>query len=362
MQSPAKPAIWLATSHRKSILSLAAILSIILIAIHIVLPASFRVTDYLSEDLPIRQDETLIEEKLGGSGQLYAILSDPDGQKGLSASDRDTFNALLTSINKQLDRPVDPAPVLRLMERLDQADIESGNPLLHRFVSYDGLSYLVPIPVGTMLAAEEISGYAGRILDQLESDGFGQSVTLTGLSLLTANETPKLIGDLRTGLIGAIIIVILAIMVIVRSFRFGLAFLLPNIIPILAVQAYFWIVDRPLNMTAVIALTIAFGIAVDNSIHLLNQYRLARGFENRRRSVASMASAIGTITPAVLATTVLLVAGLSMTQLSALPSVNLFGRLVITALIIAMLADLYILPSFLLAMDKKEAENEAAGE
>ena len=74
----------------------------------------------------------------------------------------------------------------------------------------------------------------------------------------------------------AILIVMISIMVIVRSVRVGLAFLLPNLIPILTVEAYFWLIDRPLNMTAVVALTIAFGIAVDNSIHLLNRFRLAR--------------------------------------------------------------------------------------
>ena len=170
-----------------------------------------------------------------------------------------------------------------------------------------------------MLAAEEISAYADGLLQQLERDGLSGTVELAGMSLLTAKETPNLISDLRTGLIGAILLVILAIMVLVRSIRFGIAFLLPNLIPILTVEAYFWVVDRPLNMTAVVALTIAFGIAVDNSIHLLNQYRLSRHTRPDESQNEAMTRAIRTITPAVLATTMLLIAGLSMTQLSALP-------------------------------------------
>ncbi len=353
LQSPAHPAIWLATFHRKTILSAACALSVGLIAIHIALPASFRVTDYLSEDLQIRKDEVLIEEKLGGTGQLYAILKDPDGQKGLSASDRATFEAILTSLNKHMTKPIDPAPIVSMMQRLEGADLSQDNVVLSRFVSKDRLAYLIPIPLGTMLSAEQISAYADGLTAGLKADGLDGRVTLAGLSLLTAKETPTLISDLRTGLIGAIIIVILAIMVLVRSVRFGIAFLLPNLIPILTVEAYFWIVDQPLNMTAVIALTIAFGIAVDNSIHLLNQYRLCRHSKPDDSHSQAMAHAIGTITPAVLATTMLLVAGLGMTQLSSLPSVILFGQLVITALFVALLADLYILPSFLLALDRR---------
>ncbi|TLP48195.1 hypothetical protein FDK21_00560 [Cohaesibacter sp. CAU 1516] len=356
LQSPGRPAIWLATFHRKTILSVACALSVGLIAIHIILPASFRVTDYLSEDLQIRKDEVLIEKKLGGSGQLYAILKDPDGQKGLNASDRETFEAILTSLNKRITKPIDPEPIVAMLQRFEGADLPEDNVLLSRFISKDGLAYLVPIPLGTMLAAEQISAYADGLINGLEADGLGDHVTLAGLSLLTAKETPNLISDLRTGLIGAIIIVILAIMLLVRSIRFGIAFLLPNLIPILTVEAYFWIVDKPLNMTAVIALTIAFGIAVDNSIHLLNQYRLCRHTNPDDSHSQAMARAIGAITPAVLATTMLLVAGLGMTQLSTLPSVALFGQLVITALFVALLADLYILPSFLLALEKR-AEN-----
>lgn len=353
LNKPGRPAVWLASRHRGAVLIFSVILSGFLIAIHIALPASFRVTDYLSEDVPIRQNEIFVEQKMGGSGQLYAILADPDGKSGLSQSDREDFTAILTSLNKQLTKPIQAEPIVQMMRYLDGTALPKDNIMLSRFISHNGLSYLIPIPLGTMLAAEQISSYTDGLLAQLEADGLSGKVKLAGLSLLTAKETPKLISDLRTGLISAVLIVILSIMIIMRSVRVGLAFMLPNLIPILTVEAYFWVIDKPLSMTAVIALTIAFGIAVDNSIHLLNQYRLAQSTHQDILPNDAMAHAIWAITPAFLATTLLLVAGLSMTQLSGLPSVVLFGQLVITALFVALLADLYILPSFLLALERK---------
>ncbi|WP_319530021.1 MMPL family transporter [uncultured Cohaesibacter sp.] len=353
LKASARPAIWLATSFRRPTLLFALVLSVFLITIHIILPASFRVTDYLAEDTSIRQDEIYIEEKLGGSGQLYAIIPDPDGKKGLSTTDRTEIAAILASLNKKMTKPLDPEPVVGWMRQLDHLPSADENPMISRFVSKDGKSYLIPIPLGTMLAGEQISGYAEGLLTQLKQDGLEGKATLAGLSLLTGREAPQLIRDLRKGLMSAIAIVILSIMIIVRSVRVGIAFMLPNLIPIMTVEAYFWIVDRPLSMTAVIALTIAFGIAVDNSIHLLNQFRHTSKAEPGQTMELSMSHAISAITPAVVATTLLLVAGLCMTQLSSMPSVSLFGRLVMTALFVALLADLFLLPSFLLALERK---------
>ncbi|WP_172891475.1 RND family transporter [Cohaesibacter sp. ES.047] len=353
LKAPGAPAAWIATHLRRPTLLFTFFLSIGLVIIHIILPASFRVTDYLSQDMSIRQDEVFIEQNLGGSGQLYAIIPDPDGQKGLGAKDREEIAAIMASLNKAMSKPIDIDPVVRWMQQLQTLPSAEDNPMISRFVSKDGLSYLIPVPLGTMLAGKQISDYADSLLAQLERDDLKGKVTLAGQSLLLGREAPKLIRDLRTGLMSAIVIVILSIMVIVRSVRVGIAFILPNLIPIMTVEAYFWVVDRPLSMTAVIALTIAFGIAVDNSIHLLNQFRQTAAANADQTLGQSMGVAIAAITPAVVATTLLLVAGLCMTQLSSLPSVALFGRLVMTALFVAMLADLYLLPSFLLALERK---------
>ena len=63
----------------------------------------------------------------------------------------------------------------------------------------------------------------------------------------------------------------------------------------------------PLNMSITVALTVAFGIAVDDSIHMLNQY-----LNNRRDqdNQAAVANAIKEVTPAFFATTLILSGGL----------------------------------------------------
>ena len=62
-----------------------------------------------------------------------------------------------------------------------------------------------------------------------------------------------------------------------RSVRLGLLALVVNLIPILGVEAWLVLWGRELTIMNMIALTVAFGIAVDDTLHFLNRLRLARG-------------------------------------------------------------------------------------
>ncbi|WP_316858182.1 MMPL family transporter [uncultured Cohaesibacter sp.] len=318
-----------------------------LVAIHFNTKADFRVVDYLPEDKLILQHERQIEQKLGGTGQLYATIRDPDGQRGISESDKEQISAIFASLNKGLSKPLKSEMLLGMTDYLGEASFEDGNPLSRRFISEDGLSFCIPLPLASIITATEIRQVIEKIEDQLAGDGLKDMVTFSGVSVLTAYQAPVMIHELRAGLISAIFIVIASIMLITRSARLGLACLVPNMIPILAVESYFWFANQPLSLSSVIALTIAFGIAVDNSIHLLNQVHLVGSEDESLETQDVLSGAIKAISPAVMATSLLLIAGLTTSQLSALPSVALFGRLVMASLFFALISNLFLLPSFL---------------
>ena len=54
--------------------------------------------------------------------------------------------------------------------------------------------------------------------------------------------------------------------------RFGLA----NTLPLFATGALLFLLGRGMQFTSVIALTVAFGIAVDDTIHYINRFLVAR--------------------------------------------------------------------------------------
>jgi predicted RND superfamily exporter protein len=103
-----------------------------------------------------------------------------------------------------------------------------------------------------------------------------------------------------------------------------------------------------LQLTTVLALTIAFGIAVDDTIHFLSNYvgqRREHGLDHQ----AAVKRTLERIGGAIIATTIILSAGTAIVAFSALPQVALFGSLFVIALALALLGDLFILPALLVA-------------
>jgi hypothetical protein len=86
-----------------------------------------------------------------------------------------------------------------------------------------------------------------------------------------------------------------------------------------------------------------FGIAVDNTIHVLNRYRLAR---SKGKAVnPALAETIKIVGPILMVSTIVLIAGFGSTLLSELPNLRLFGLISIILLATALLANLLILPA-----------------
>ena len=123
--------------------------------------------------------------------------------------------------------------------------------------------------------------------------------------------------------------------------------IIPNFLPILGTELYLYSSGAGLQLTTIIALTIAFGIAVDDTIHFLSAYVRARdeGIDHE----LAVEYALDRVGPALVATTLILCAGTFVVIFSALPQVALFGTLAVLTFILALLGDLLILPALLIA-------------
>ena len=94
-----------------------------------------------------------------------------------------------------------------------------------------------------------------------------------------------------------------------------------------------------------LAFAIAFGIAVDDSIHFINRYMLeSRRWPDTRSALAAAMSETG---QAMIITTVLISCGLLVTLFSEFHTIRLFGGMLIATLLTALLGDLLLLPSLI---------------
>ncbi|WP_395820692.1 MMPL family transporter, partial [Devosia sp.] len=149
----------------------------------------------------------------------------------------------------------------------------------------------------------------------------------------------------------------LTISVVVNLFLIGWAFMslrvavataIPNLFPILGTEAWLWASGAGLQLTTVLALTIAFGIAVDDTTHFLSHYLHSRREEGRSHADA-IKHTLERIGGAIVAATLILCSGTAIVMFSELPQVALFGTLFVVTLGFAVIGDVFILPALLFA-------------
>jgi len=101
-----------------------------------------------------------------------------------------------------------------------------------------------------------------------------------------------------------------------------------------------------LKITTAIVFTISFGIAIDDTIHFLSNFKLElkRG---KSKIYALKSTYLGT-GKAIVLTTVILIGGFSMLLMSDFMGTFYMGLMICITLIVAVLSDLFILPLLLL--------------
>jgi predicted RND superfamily exporter protein len=174
----------------------------------------------------------------------------------------------------------------------------------------------------------------------------GGADRIIGLPTVMRHEAVRLISQLSWGLLAASLGATALVALAFRSLRLVTVLIVPNILPLMLTGAslHLWAAGQ-LSPTAVLALTIAFGIAIDDSVHFLNRFFQARAAGEPRKM--AIETAIKTAGEVMVVTTALLSAGLCVTLFSGFFPIRLFGVMMIVTLWAALLIDLLLLPALL---------------
>lgn len=248
--------------------------------------------------------------------------------------------------------------------------------LVRRFISADESAVLVTARLPDIDASEILPVVANidHALDAVRAKHPGYEISVTGLPAIAARNSATLISELTWGLVGDIFLVFIFLGIALRSLLVGVSSILPSLFPIFVTGAILFYGGQGLQFASIVAITVAFSLAIDSTIHFLNRYRLeeqrlgdqatanleddaleARRYRLRtaseeealpvdpaREALARTAHHIG---PAVILTTIVLALGLGVTMLSHLPSLRQFGELAAICLFASLIGQLVILPA-----------------
>lgn len=173
---------------------------------------------------------------------------------------------------------------------------------------------------------------------------------ITGTANLLDKNSESLAFNMLYGLLIAFLVVAAIMGLVYRSFKFMFISLIPNVLPLLLVAAIMGFFQINLNISTSIFFTIAFGIAVDDTIHFMSKLRIEM-LKDKSFLYAIKRTYLST-GKAIIVTSIILCSGFVALIFSSFASTFYIGLLVSLTLLFAVVADLLLLPAMLLMFRK----------
>ncbi|MEQ9006828.1 MAG: efflux RND transporter permease subunit, partial [Ekhidna sp.] len=174
------------------------------------------------------------------------------------------------------------------------------------------------------------------------------SYRITGTTYLIDKSHELLSINLLKGLLTAIGVIGVILGIYFRSWKLMIISLIPNLIPLIMVAGILGWLGISLKMTTSIIFTIAFGIAVDDTIHMMSYY-LKDKEENAHKRIEKTFKHAGS---AMLITSIIMTAGFALYLFSNFGATFYLGLFVSLSLVIALIIDLSLLPLLLITFKK----------
>ena len=186
-------------------------------------------------------------------------------------------------------------------------------------------------------------------------------VTLTGKAFLFQKGTRFLIRNLILSLALAIVLISLFMAYMFRSFRMIIISLIPNLLPLLVTAGMMGYLGVPIKPSTILVFSIAFGISVDDTIHFLAKYRQEL-LANHWRIKKSIFAALRETGVSMFYTSIVLFFGFSVFITSNFGGTVALGALISGTLLLAMMANLLLLPVLLLSLERSIANKQVLKE
>lgn len=183
---------------------------------------------------------------------------------------------------------------------------------------------------------------------------------LTGSARLVDKNISYLAVNLMQGLGSGIIIVAIIFGFMYRSWKMVAIALTVNIIPMLCIAGIMGYLGIDIKVSTSMIFTIAFGIAEDDTIHFLSRFQIER--QNGRTVLYAIKRSFLSTGKAMILTSIVLCAGFITMISSSFMSIYYLGLLLSLTLFIALIADLCLLPIFLLSIKNKSTKQKSKEE
>lgn len=254
---------------------------------------SVNMADYFKKDNPTRVSEDVLQKKFGGSLPVFVVfegdMQSPDVLKMMISTEKfmkqdpnieitqsvaDLIEQMNDAMGEGKKIPDDKAKIEQLWFLLD------GQEIMPQLVN-DNLSKGIIQSKFASVDSKEIEEFTAKMNRYIsENKNENYKVELTGMPSVYVKLNNSLINSQYISLLIAIVMVVLIVGLILRSASKGVFAAIPVIATIIILFGFMGITGIPLDIATVLVASIALGIGIDYSIHIItgfNKHLISHG-------------------------------------------------------------------------------------
>jgi len=343
----------------RGILTVWIILTLVSIGGIFLIQRNVDIRNYFRKGNPTRIAEDIMTKKFGGTKPIFVLfkgdiqspevlntmlLAEEYMKKSPGVTATQSIADLIVDINAAFGEgreiPDDKDKIEQLWFLLD------GNERLHRFVSEDNTEAII---ISKFLLPEndskkQFDDYMKRFIKQHSTATC--TIEITGMPFIDVTMDRSLINSQIGSLAIAILFVIIIVGGILRSFRAGIFAAIPIISAIIILFGIMGYTGIPLNIATVLVASIAMGIGIDYSIHVISHFN--DSLKKGATIYQALADTIGISGKAIIINVISVSAGFLVLLFSEMVPLQYFGFLIFLSMVGSGLAALTFLPVILI--------------
>ncbi|MDQ7050904.1 MAG: MMPL family transporter [Enterobacterales bacterium] len=207
------------------------------------------------------------------------------------------------------------------------------------------------------LSTNQMLALENRITHHFDKHQSNYGIALASPSLMFAHIGSGNIKSMLKGSLFALILISVLLGIALKSVKFGLISLLPNLFPAAIAFGIWGIFVGQVGLGLSVVMGVTLGIIVDDTVHFLSKYIRARR-EKNLSSEDAVRYSFANVGKALWVTTMVLVAGFSVMATSSFKVNADMGLLTAVTILVALIVDFFFLPPLLMMLQSKKIKEQ----
>lgn len=353
------------TDHKRAILVLSAVISVISIYWATTIEVDNDNMSYFKQDAPIHYKSRFMHEHLAGMQTLDIVLTSPIEDTFLRLRYLETVEALQRYLDTSgyFDKTTSFVDYIKVINQVmdglnpDEFYLPEEDGLIREYMLFVSPESVKPYVdqrftktriiarhnISSSIELKKVIADIERFASEELLPGLG--LVITGDAVLSKKAADRMVEGQVTSLLFMLIVIVTIISVLFLSFKAGLVAAIPNVFPVIVLFGIMGITGVTLNTGTAMVAAIAIGICVDDTMHFLVSYnQQMRHYDD---PVDGIRAALQHEARPIMSTSMALALGFGVLAFSDFPPVVDFGLLSAMVIVFAVIANFVLLPILL---------------